>query len=239
MRTPTDADLLALWQGEAGPAHPLRASAVLAQVCDDDVAAMRAGEADAALLRWYARTAGPELDATALCPECGQDVGVAVRVDDVLVAPGPGSGVLALDGYTVRFHAPTLGELERVATSGPADPAAAAEAVLRGCVEECRSAGTDVDPAVLPPAVRDALDAAIADADPGAELALVLECPACAHRWTDVLDPLGFVRQAVRWRVAAIVEQVHVLASAYGWSESEILALPPARRRLYLDVIGA
>jgi hypothetical protein len=31
---------------------------------------------------------------------------------------------------------------------------------------------------------------------------------------------------------------VHVIASAYGWSERDILAMSAARRRLYLDVIG-
>jgi hypothetical protein len=32
---------------------------------------------------------------------------------------------------------------------------------------------------------------------------------------------------------------VHTLASAYGWSESEILALSDARRRLYMEMVNA
>ena len=35
-----------------------------------------------------------------------------------------------------------------------------------------------------------------------------------------------------------ILYQVHLLASVYGWSESEILALSPWRRHLYLQMIG-
>jgi hypothetical protein len=32
---------------------------------------------------------------------------------------------------------------------------------------------------------------------------------------------------------------VHTLASAYGWSESEILSLNPARREFYLEMVRA
>jgi len=31
---------------------------------------------------------------------------------------------------------------------------------------------------------------------------------------------------------------VHMLASAYGWSEQAILGLSPARRRLYMEMLG-
>ena len=36
-----------------------------------------------------------------------------------------------------------------------------------------------------------------------------------------------------------ILQQVHVLASAYGWSERDVLALSPVRRQLYLGMVGA
>jgi hypothetical protein len=37
---------------------------------------------------------------------------------------------------------------------------------------------------------------------------------------------------------ARILSQVHILASNYGWSESEIVALSPQRRQYYQDLIG-
>jgi hypothetical protein len=33
--------------------------------------------------------------------------------------------------------------------------------------------------------------------------------------------------------------EVHALASHYGWTEPDVLALPPARRRAYLEMVGA
>ena len=31
---------------------------------------------------------------------------------------------------------------------------------------------------------------------------------------------------------------IHALARAYGWSESDILALPPRRRQAYLELVA-
>jgi hypothetical protein len=33
------------------------------------------------------------------------------------------------------------------------------------------------------------------------------------------------------------VREVHLLASAYGWRESDILAMTPWRRQLYLELV--
>jgi hypothetical protein len=35
----------------------------------------------------------------------------------------------------------------------------------------------------------------------------------------------------------ALVQDVHLLAAAYGWSEAEVLGLGPARRRAYLELV--
>jgi hypothetical protein len=35
-----------------------------------------------------------------------------------------------------------------------------------------------------------------------------------------------------------LLYDVHALASAYGWSEDEVLAVSPARRRCYLEMAG-
>ena len=37
----------------------------------------------------------------------------------------------------------------------------------------------------------------------------------------------------------ATLAEVHALAAAYGWTEAEVLALSAARRRAYLELVGA
>jgi hypothetical protein len=36
----------------------------------------------------------------------------------------------------------------------------------------------------------------------------------------------------------SLLAEVHSLARAYGWTESEILALSPQRRSTYLEMVG-
>ena len=49
----------------------------------------------------------------------------------------------------------------------------------------------------------------------------------------------AFLWDEVDVRARRLLDEVHALAGAYGWSEQRILALSEARRRAYLDrVLG-
>ena len=57
------------------------------------------------------------------------------------------------------------------------------------------------------------------------------------------LDRFNFDIATVLWTELAglarsLIEEVDALASAYGWSEREILALSGRRRRAYLELAG-
>ncbi|MFZ4506489.1 MAG: hypothetical protein ACOYON_02185 [Fimbriimonas sp.] len=80
--------------------------------------------------------------------------------------------------------------------------------------------------------------ASIGDTDPLAEIGFEPTCLECGHSWHVGLDPASFVWSAVESRASAILGEVHTLARAYGWSEREILDLSPARRHLYLTMVG-
>jgi hypothetical protein len=62
-------------------------------------------------------------------------------------------------------------------------------------------------------------------------------CPACGqpNDTTVDLELLALRRIAARRR--ALLQDVHALASAYGWTEQETLAIPPARRAEYRRLI--
>jgi hypothetical protein len=99
-------------------------------------------------------------------------------------------------------------------------------------------------PAVgMPDAVLRALETAMADtvaaADPQAEIELALTCPACGLLWRTPFDVVNFLWQEIDAWAASLLGEVHILASNYGWSERDILALSPLRRAYYLDLIGA
>ncbi len=81
----------------------------------------------------------------------------------------------------------------------------------------------------------------MAQADPLAETRLALECPSCAHAWEESFDIAGFLWEEIEARARRIVFDVHALASAYGWTEAQILALSAVSRRraLYLEMARA
>ena len=90
----------------------------------------------------------------------------------------------------------------------------------------------------MPEGVLEAMTDAMAAADPQAAVDMALTCPECAHQWRARFDIASFLwREVDAWARQTLVE-VARLASAFGWSEGDILALTPWRRRRYLELIG-
>lgn len=79
---------------------------------------------------------------------------------------------------------------------------------------------------------------AIEEADPQANLQFDLVCAECGYAWSETFDIGGFFWTELEDLAIRTLQDVHTLASAYGWSEEQILALSPVRRTLYLSMAG-
>jgi hypothetical protein len=79
----------------------------------------------------------------------------------------------------------------------------------------------------------------MARSDPQADVRLESACPACAHRWSSPFDIFCYLWSEIEDWAERLIREVHALALAYGWSERDIIAMSPRRRRLYLDMMGA
>jgi hypothetical protein len=74
--------------------------------------------------------------------------------------------------------------------------------------------------------------------DAQANVQLDLHCPACQRGWTAAFDIVAFFwGELDAWAQRLLVE-VHKLASAYGWSEADILGMSQVRRNLYLNIVN-
>ncbi len=79
----------------------------------------------------------------------------------------------------------------------------------------------------------------MAEQDPLAVIQMSLTCSACAHNWPLTFDIISYLWIEIdRW-ARHTLREVAQMAYAFGWSESDILALSPHRRKLYLKMIGA
>jgi hypothetical protein len=83
------------------------------------------------------------------------------------------------------------------------------------------------------------VEAALDEADPWADLTLVAQCPACGHHHEVMLDAPGLLWDEIEASAKGLLDDVHALAAAYGWTEREILGLGGARRAAYLMRVGA
>lgn len=199
-------------------------------------ASLPLGRRDARILELRARTLGPVLETETRCPGCDERLELDLPVEelrDLESGGGEAEGSAVCDGYEVHFRLPTSGDL---LAAGEGE--GAAERLLARCVMEVRREGRAASPSELPPSAIEALGAAMAEADPLADLQLALTCPACGHRWRAPFDPSAFFWREVEAWAPRLLEDVHRLAGAYGWTESEILGLSPWRRAHYLALVG-
>ena len=80
--------------------------------------------------------------------------------------------------------------------------------------------------------------ARIAEADPQADVEVALNCPCCQHTWQTDFDIVSYLWAELHAWATRLFREVHLLASAYGWSESDILNMSARRRRHYLEMLA-
>ncbi|HEU5137489.1 MAG TPA: hypothetical protein VFU13_20265, partial [Steroidobacteraceae bacterium] len=186
------------------------------------------GERNAALLRLRQSLFGDALKSCVECPECGEALEFELSASAFLErAPAAGIGHAMVGDVRVRL--PTTRDLASVANE-PDESSAARKLLARLCADaDCGAARIPVDD------LAGALDAA----DPCMDLALDLSCPACAHQWNSTFDVPAYLWEELDVRARRLLDEVHVLAKSYGWSERDILALPETRRYAYLERVLA
>lgn len=227
-------DLLRLW--ESGTAlHPIdRALAILG---DPDAARLPLGTRDARLLELRAATLGDRLDATEQCPECGARVELTLSCRALIEGAVPVPERWTVRHGDVRITLRPLDSVDAAAAATAGDVVAAASTLLERAVVGVARGGDVVE--TLPDDALADVTGSLAEKDPGAELLLDLACPDCEATWQRVLDVATFVWAELAARAERLLDDVHRLARAYGWSEAEILAVGEVRRAAYLAMVEA
>jgi hypothetical protein len=238
-------DILRVWERGEGQCPVEQALLILGvaepELTRSDLAALSVGERDARLLALREATFGPTVRGLERCPECAQRVEVTLRVGDLrtMSEAGDASAVAELTAGVVRLHFRPATSADLLAVVGCADANGARQRLLEACVLEASRDGELVGAGELPADVVDQLAAQMAQSDPGAEIWLDLDCPGCGGSWRVLFDIAAFLWTELAAHAKRLAHEVHVLASAYGWLEVEILALSTRRRRLYLELAGA
>lgn len=235
MQHPTPDTVLRLW--ETGEPLDALSRAVALASADDDAACIALGERDARLLELTGAVAGPVLESVTACPTCGEQVSIALGVEELLDLGRTDARDLTVDvrhgGHKVTARCLDSRDMAAAAATGDAD--LAERVLLERCV--VRATGPDGAPVAataLPREVQEAVDEAVAAADPLADVLVDLACPGCDAAFTAEVDVVAHAWTAIRRSARTLLADVDALARTYGWTEPEVLALSETRRNAYL-----
>jgi hypothetical protein len=234
----TNARLIELWEeGRRYPPYKAALLLVNASIAEDEraqLASWTIGQRDRHLLQLRGLLFGDSMACLARCPSCDEQVEFTLSVRELLaVKAGPTTSQhLEYGPYQLDYRLPTIADLDVAMASD--DPGGV---LLARSITAIAKDGKAVQGEILPPALRAQVAASIDEIDPLANIQLDLACAACETQWQSVFDITQYLwREISAWITRALVE-VHIIASAYGWTEDVILGLSPTRRQMYLDLI--
>jgi len=236
-------ELLAVWERGA-PLSPAQRALLMLSAGREDQAAREAGglsvgRRDSRLLSLRVATFGSRMTGLADCPVCATALEWSVDARDVGLSedasPSSQPYTLRLGDWEVRFGLPTAQDLADLPSGDGLE--ANRRRLLGACVIEALKGGKPVDAQELPYEFQSALSARMAELDPQAEIHMALHCPACGHDWMGVFDVATYLWAEMSVLAERLLREVHEMASAYGWSEADILAMRPGRREAYLEMI--
>ncbi len=234
MRALSSSEMLQLWERGCG-LHPLdQALLALAAASPgaslDSLADLPLGERNRALVRLHSDCFGSQIGGWVPCPACGEKLEFELDGAMLLSGSAATTNSVTIDGQSFRL--PSSRDLALAARE--IEPTHAALALVARCSLDPAAATRGWSPAQI-----EVIGEQMALADPLAEPRLSFACALCGHAWDELLDLAGFFWTEMEVQVRRVLREVHALARAYGWSETEILTLSEARRALYLDLVRA
>jgi hypothetical protein len=206
---------------------------------------LSAGDRDRLLATVYMRTYGTRISNTLRCAECGALYDIDFSLDDLV-----GHRVPAAEDGTVgrsatqrledgsfqlpdgtRFRLPT-GEDECATLGLP--PVEAEQLLLDRCLVE-RGAEDQSSDGKLMARLQEALEALA----PTLDVELDTVCAECGAHHPAGFDIEHYLLSALLEERPQLARDIHLLASTYGWSLSEILDLPRSQRRSLVALVEA
>lgn len=240
MRPLTPEQILSIWEAGHDRLPAGRAELLLAEACPEAsetaLAALPVGRRDSLLLTLRQWAFGSAMFGLTQCPACGNRIELNFSVSDVQIGDEPPEGELNVEhsGYDIRFRLPIGADM--AAIHGTTDMAVARRLLLERCLLGARRNGKAHSLKRLPKRALEAVVRRMGEIDRQADMHTTVNCPACEHDWRAMFDIVSFFWTEIERWIYRLLHEVHVLASAYSWSESDILALSPWRRRFYLGM---
>ena len=233
--------LLDVWERVVALPHYTRALRLwlsLSNQSEEETVNASVGQCDRGLISIYRSLFGCRVVCRASCPQCAEDHALDLNLGMFdLPFPTQGTQQLRIGKTTLEWRFPRAQTLARLATvrSGTLD---VRKALLQDCVMDVRKGKELLAFEQWPNELPSKLASAMAAADPMLDPRVSMTCAACGHAWSICFDIGCFLWSEIDFAARRLMLEVHRLATAYGWSESEILEMTAARRAAYLQMCG-
>lgn len=202
----------------------------------EEIALLPIGQRDALLLSLRERTFGETLPVFAECPGCRESLEFTLKVADIRVSGAADTEnhpmELVAKGYRLQFRLPHSEDLSAISKCDSVE--SARRLLLQRCVQVVHRRDKLVALDKVPDEVVARLNKRVAELDPQAEVSMKLLCPACGHQSLADFDIAAFIWGEISILARRLLQEVHLLARAYHWRESDILAMSAWRRHQYL-----
>jgi hypothetical protein len=202
------------------------------------------GDREALMLHIRRLTLGERISCLLSCINCGAKMDLDLQIGELLLSPYPHRRQIhaadiadSENSYRVMFRVPNGEDQEAVAGAAIQSVNAAAELMLRRCVEQVDSMDEE-NLSDVPSIVLSELPTKMAALDPQAELVLDLICPECAAGFVVPFDAGDYVYRELAMQEPEFYREVHALSFHYHWSEDAVLGLSRRKRRIYLELLA-
>jgi hypothetical protein len=202
----------------------------------NELARLPIGRRDALLLALREQLFGSRVQTVVVCPHCQDSLDLVFEVDQIRVplkSESQEEFVCDVGDYQVSFRLPTSEDLLMVVHES--EPGVAKQHLLERCLVRVTHRGEAI--AELPKSLAVTVIEKMAAVDPQGDVELAVTCAACGYQWQALFDIASFVWCEIGAWAKRLLREVHLLASAYGWAEADILRMSAWRRQCYLDMV--
>lgn len=193
---------------------------------------------DLALLQLAQDLFGDELACVATCPGCGelQEFELSASVVAKAIVPNDAE-TIRIDDWEIGVVPLTSRLIAEAVTAGGLDDVEVK--LAKAAVEQVRRLGDESIVTPIPDQLIRRLIARIEAREAQGEALVAFACANCGNEWSDSFDAGSHLRERIDETAARLLREIATLARAFGWSERETLALPPVRRRAYVEMVAA
>lgn len=230
----SDRTALDVW--EAGSTrHPLDRRLVLLAGANphasiEDLAALDVQQRDRALLEIRRDTFGDRFELQASCDRCAIALEFEASAEALMeMAPATDPAVDSAEWH-VEFRLPNSIDLASAITDG--------DDLFAVCVTKAQRAGEAAAVEEIPVSVRAQVEDAMAALAPASDIEFAVICEECQTETILPFDAGEILWREVSMQARRLLTEIVLLARAFGWDESQILALSPRRRRTYLEAVS-